>query len=428
MAAPSVTLQRQVLDDPFSAEDIKSIQQELDAILASNYFRNSKRYPLFLTYIVETALQGKSDQIKERSIGVEAFGRFADYDTNLDPIVRNTAGEVRKRLALYYAEQHDRQSRVEISLHSGTYVPEFHLLCAEARAEEDATPSPSETGASAVGDPHALPRDSALTTDELNPQTTPTSAVPPPRTWISSLRFWGIILIALAAAAGAFSWWRATHVPQSLWVDFLSSRHEVVIVIPEAPFPPHSASPDWSRDNPDVALEDLSAILPPAGVLLEHHVPYTVKLDPAVTLADLIDRPVILVGGPTNKWTGTLTESLRYQIQNDAMGLHIKDSKQPSSSVCMYEANPADGSVRSDCALIARFHSSLTGNTVMVIAGTGRNGTQAAGEWITSPHLNGELSALFPNGWQNKNLEIVLKTIVMDGKNSAPEVERSFSW
>lgn len=158
MAGHSVILQRQVLDNPFSAEDIKSIQQELEAILASNYFRNSKRYPIFLTYIVETALQGKSEQIKERSIGVEAFGRAADYDTNLDPIVRNTAGEVRKRLALHYAEQHDRQSRVEISLHSGTYVPEFHLLSADARAEEEAGPSPSETGALIVGDSQGLPR------------------------------------------------------------------------------------------------------------------------------------------------------------------------------------------------------------------------------------------------------------------------------
>ena len=47
---------------------------------------------------------GLSKSLKERSLGVEVFGRAANYDTNQDPVVRVTAAEVRKKLAQYYLE------------------------------------------------------------------------------------------------------------------------------------------------------------------------------------------------------------------------------------------------------------------------------------------------------------------------------------
>jgi len=51
---------------------------------------------------VEQTLAGNEDNLKERTLGVEVFHRTPDYDTNLDPVVRLCAGEVRKRIAQYY--------------------------------------------------------------------------------------------------------------------------------------------------------------------------------------------------------------------------------------------------------------------------------------------------------------------------------------
>jgi hypothetical protein len=48
-------------------------------------------------YTVEQALLGNAGELKERTIGVEAFGRELTYDVSLDPVVRMTAAEVRKR-------------------------------------------------------------------------------------------------------------------------------------------------------------------------------------------------------------------------------------------------------------------------------------------------------------------------------------------
>ena len=83
---------------PTTEEEKQAVLDQLGRLLAHPLFKNSKRFPVFLRYVVEQTLEGASDQpVKERSIGVEVFGREVGYDTNHDPIVRITAGEVRKR-------------------------------------------------------------------------------------------------------------------------------------------------------------------------------------------------------------------------------------------------------------------------------------------------------------------------------------------
>src|SRR5262249_42423082 len=89
-------------------------------------FKNSKRYPNLLRFVVERALAGHTEPLKERALGVDVFGREPDYDTNLDPVVRTSACEIRKRIAQYYQDAaHDTEIRIEFP--SGSYVPEFHM-------------------------------------------------------------------------------------------------------------------------------------------------------------------------------------------------------------------------------------------------------------------------------------------------------------
>src|SRR5271155_3232 len=77
-------------------------RQQLARLLASSYFSHSKRFPTFLGFVVEQTLVGGAANIKERTLGIEIFGRDANYDTSSDPIVRVTATEIRKRVAQYY--------------------------------------------------------------------------------------------------------------------------------------------------------------------------------------------------------------------------------------------------------------------------------------------------------------------------------------
>src|ERR1700722_6120044 len=109
---------------PQTLQERDAVLRELQTVLASPHFAASKRYPALLKYIVENTLAGKSDLLKERTLGVEVFDRPATYDTNADTVVRYTAGEVRKRLQLFYHEE-GRHSSIRISLPAGSYVPVF---------------------------------------------------------------------------------------------------------------------------------------------------------------------------------------------------------------------------------------------------------------------------------------------------------------
>src|SRR5579872_5267079 len=103
------------------------IREELSRVLASHEFRSSKRSQDFLRYVIENTLKGHADMLKERTIGIDVFGRPTSYDPSEDATVRVKAGEVRKRLDRYYASE-GRGQRLRIELPAGTYTPVFRVV------------------------------------------------------------------------------------------------------------------------------------------------------------------------------------------------------------------------------------------------------------------------------------------------------------
>lgn len=104
------------------------MRRHLDQILESRTFAGSKRTQDFLRLIVDRALKGDIENLHERMIGAELFGRPISYDTGNDSVVRVRASELRKKLALYYSKEaanHDLPVRIE--LQRGSYVPRFHF-------------------------------------------------------------------------------------------------------------------------------------------------------------------------------------------------------------------------------------------------------------------------------------------------------------
>ena len=99
-------------------------REHLIAVNGSPAFKGSRRSQDFLQHIVEKALQGHFDDLKERALGVELFGRPASYDTGEDAIVRVTASDVRRRLHHFYADGGAAHG-LQIDLPAGSYIPEF---------------------------------------------------------------------------------------------------------------------------------------------------------------------------------------------------------------------------------------------------------------------------------------------------------------
>jgi TolB-like protein/tetratricopeptide (TPR) repeat protein len=113
-------------------------------LFASKAFAGSKRAQDFLQLIVEHALAGRVDSLRERMIGAEMFGRRIDYDTANDAVVRVKATEVRRKLAQYYQES-TKPPLVRIELPSGSYVPKFHWEAhLESHAQSVPDPHPGD--------------------------------------------------------------------------------------------------------------------------------------------------------------------------------------------------------------------------------------------------------------------------------------------
>jgi tetratricopeptide (TPR) repeat protein len=93
-------------------------------VLRSQLFSNAPRMSLFLKFIVEEAISGRSDLIKESVIGVEVFGKDANYDPRADATVRTEAMKLRAKLQHYY-EGEGRLDDVTISVPKGRYAPIF---------------------------------------------------------------------------------------------------------------------------------------------------------------------------------------------------------------------------------------------------------------------------------------------------------------
>lgn len=118
-------------------------------IAGSEHFSKSEFLPKFLLYICDRELRGATEGITEQQIGVQVFNRPAGYNPGDDNIVRNYAGQLRKRLDLYFAGE-GASERIRITIPRGAYVPVFRIqepvpeLVPERIPEQiQATPIPS---------------------------------------------------------------------------------------------------------------------------------------------------------------------------------------------------------------------------------------------------------------------------------------------
>src|ERR1700757_3604951 len=197
--------------EPSPVIDNKAVLRQLDRMLKSRHFRNSRRYPAFLAHIVRRRLEGDLDSLKERILGIEVFKRPHDYDTGADPVVRITAGEVRKRIALYYHDEGTEQE-LRIELPAGSYVPAFSPF-PSAIAPQDLPPLES------VDEP-------------VRARTATNGGQELPRRG-GALRF-GIVAAGAAVVIAAATWWFWvwwSSPLQSMWRPFFDLPDQALIVV-----------------------------------------------------------------------------------------------------------------------------------------------------------------------------------------------------
>jgi hypothetical protein len=408
---------------PSSEFEKGAVQQQLEHLLASPSFSSSRRYAQFLRFVVTRALDGQANHLKERVLGVEIFERPGDYDTNTDPIVRVTAAEIRKRIDQYYQDPKHSQE-IRLFLPAGSYVPHF----------------------SWPGHPNGLHETVALassagaTVEKSVP--VPAPAGFPFLVKKSSLRFrLAVPAACLLLLIAAWMVWRESR-PTSVgqfWGPFVNSPEPTLFCLADqAQYASirlrDAGDPQREITLPDsmvaVIIDDIDPLVNIAGTLRTYGKRYRVLGESTTTLSDLRRSPSVFIGAFDNSWTLRFTSALRFHFANDPSmtKLWIEDRDHPDKREWLLDRSHQQTEDYKDYAVVARFVARDTDQFAVIVAGIGRGGTVAAGEFLVDEHRMDEMSKQLPAGWQEKNIEIVLETQVIQGRSGPPRVQALHVW
>lgn len=439
----------------------KEIREQLSRLLGSPFFCHSKRLPSLLGLVVELTLSGSIEEIKERTLGVQIFGRKLDYETATDPIVRVTAAEIRKRLAQYYMEPgHEQELR--ITLPTGSYVPRFEWpnLAAAPLSSDETQQCPQEAqpvGGSAsiekIGLDVASGIEMALSKPDaeavkfgaqVGTKTEQNGGFTVRR--ISPVKVLIALTASLLVAATVFIA-RALH-PSPIdyfWGPVVASKEPVLICVADQLQDTGIALRDttdpsrmhWSSDTQKknafstVVFDDVNVVAMLIQTLQSERKQYLLKGEAATNLSDLRSGSAIFVGGFDNAWTLRMTSSLRFRFANDpGMAFpRIVDSADSGDGGWKTDQSKMGnvGTYR-DYALVARFTDSTTGKPAVIVAGIGRCGSLAAGQFVSDPQNLAELEHAARKVGNKMNLEAVLSTEVVDGQAGSPKIEAAYFW
>jgi hypothetical protein len=412
--------------------DPATIREQLDRLLAHPLFANSKRYPALLAYIVEQTLLGNASELKERSIGIEVFGRMPTYDANADPVVRITAGEVRKRLSLYYYDA-SHAGELVIELPVGSYVPAFRQpesAVVETVPEiQEPEPSPSF------------------------PDVAPTAPVV--AATVKSWSHWVAAAVFLIAgvAVGLLAGLRMHPAPppeapsniDRFWEPFISSPNTTTFCLGEPAknidmdeINSFEAPVDTPVDPQKLyvrlhmaglfALADVTTLTRTAAALEGRHKAFRIEPASDSSFAQLREGPIVLIGAFDNIWTLRLTQKLRYGFESKNGDALLVDRNSGNKTTWATAWDLPYQKLSRDYAIVARIHDSTTGQPVIIAAGISEEGTEAAGEILYNPVYLNSLLAKAPANWEKLNIEAVIETQVIEGHSGPPNVLAVETW
>lgn len=394
--------------------DAEAIRQQLERILASPPFRNSKRYPALLRYVVEQKLNGASSDLKERTIGVDVFGRQPTYDPATDPVVRISAGEVRKRLAQYYQDvANSDELRVEMPL--GSYQPEF------------ITPAPAKPASSAT----SLSTEAALHAVQQAPAALRT-------TNLAQRRGLALLCIVALAAIAALGWFRFANRPNALdlfWRPVIGQNGTVLLCLGRGGILEYDSSGGLHRLDPDqqtVAWWDAETLARLTGLLQARGAATRFLRVDQANFSDFQQSPAVLIGAFNDQWTLELMSKMRYTFGRQGSLQWISDRERAAFRDWTIDLNQKDSqgnlAIGQDYAIISRVANPRTGFITVTVAGLWGYGTIAAGRFLTDPRYLEEWAKQSPNTFKKDNLQIVLATEVIQGKSGPPRVVATACW
>ena len=107
--------------------------EHVGRIVRSKALSSSQTLRRLLEYLARKSVSGDADQLKEYTIGIEAFGKPESYDPQHDSIVRLQASRLRQKIAQYYQTEGEAD-RVLVDLPKGGFKVVFQPRIAQSAA------------------------------------------------------------------------------------------------------------------------------------------------------------------------------------------------------------------------------------------------------------------------------------------------------
>lgn len=421
-------------------------------VAASEYLSKSEFLPKFLLYICDHQLRGMTQEITEQKIGVRVFNRPADYNPGDDNIVRNYAGQLRKRLDLYF-EREGLEEDVRISIPRGGYIPIFQKLHSP---QQDA----SAPSASLLKEIHPAAVEPSAEQDLI--PTTATSGGNTER--IAQRPDWRMFLWGIAACipllcalllynhfhpaspaapsplrplwSAIFSRDRDTYiVPADSGVGILQNLTEEPVNL--ADYISGKYLSDIRAKNIDNAnLEDLrtqrySSIADIQIVAKLARVPevipnrFVIRYPRDLRMDDLRDSNAILLGAiHTDPWVNLLQEQLNFRFVCESHINHcsILNSHPSSGEKAKYE-NDAEQSSHQTFGVVAFMPNMNRTGRILLVEGLNMASTQASADVLLNDELMRPIlqKATLPSGAIG-SFELLIQTTTLDATPLPPQI------
>jgi hypothetical protein len=411
-----------------SEKSVAALRVHLREIVEGEAFRGSHRSAQFLTYIIDQALAGHFDSLKERMIGIELFGRSPSYDTSEDAIVRVTASDVRKRLLQHYGK-YGSSSEFRITLPLGTYIPDISY---EPSAKPASHPVPIDEKMH-VEAPAAFPGslqhlDSSSAAKRVASLTALEPAAPDPnldgargatRKWLATAALLLFVNLSLWAYFARRASTTAFAPPSVLpWSLLFSSAHPTHVItsdpdifaiqilthntISVSDYANRRYLPEHTTLSPELkelCIELLSGdkasnidaqITAEIGQLAQTY-SRKINVEGARNLqfSDLkTDDNFIFLGSPaSNPWTSIFESQLDFRFVSAPVpgGGLIRNVHPAANEQATYVPTARGGATGDSFALVSFVANPDQSGQVLLLSGLNREGTQAVGTLVTDP-------------------------------------------
>lgn len=365
--------------------DRPTLQEQVDKLVASKTLHGSESLCRLLQYLANHAIEHAGSSLKEYQIATELYGRPADFDPQIDSMVRVRAGRLRVKLAEYYASEGASDPLI-LDLPKGSYLLKVRLRGQQLVA--------TGNGSSAA------------------PQITEGAQTVSRRTFLITV----IVLSALLAVSLLSTYVlltrrrvapesipRATAAPRALsifWKGFEKS--------PEAPWVIFSNAAFVGR--PDLGLRYYDAKRDAKSVIFDHYTgvgevlgvhaldtvftqlggKIRVKRGSLFTLDDAKNNDLIFIGSPSeNLSLLDIPGSHEFQFRSVPAGprkgnMEILNIHPQIGEASAFLASPSNIPLTEDYAVITLAQGLGHEHSVLILAGTTTHGTQAAVEYVST--------------------------------------------